>query len=307
MEDQKWAIVTVVVVCMVLGLLVLRSCTNAIVSDGGPADGQGPAQPGVAHRTGTGTGTGGPGGKAPPGGDGRPGTPGAGHGPGSAVAGRPGRSGPGGPAPLPMGSDEERQTTSSKAELEAMFREIQGFRKRVMEESREWGLKHVQDTSLASETREVYRLRMILPLHLGHKAFENKDYGEALRQYQKALEDPLSTPVTRYVTLDYAAEAARKNKDLDRYIELVTAQAGLVESEDLSALGLKKTEGMRKLFEDRGKLLRASKDLGILDSIIEERMRKEHATSDKSRARIAAAVRKDIEEAERAFYHDPEF
>ena len=188
-----------------------------------------------------------------------------------------------------------------------MLKNLARFRKRVHDESREWGLKHVEDMSLASETREVYRLRMIEPLHFGHKAFENKDWGEALRQYQKALEDPLATPCTRYLTYDYMIEAARKSKDLDRYIELTTAQSRLIEEEDLSALGLQKIEGMKKAFEDRGKLLRASKDVGILDSIIDERMRKEHATSDKSRTRIAGAVRKDIEKAERAFYLDPEF
>ncbi len=102
-------------------------------------------------------------------------------------------------------------------------------------------------------------------------------------------------------------EAARKSKDLEKYIELTTAQARLIEEEDLSALGLEKIEGMKRAFEDRGKLLRASKDVGLLDSIVEERMRREHATSEKSRSRITAAVRKDIERAEKAFYHDPVF
>ncbi len=211
-----------------------------------------------------------------------------------------------GPPPLPMEDDSGRQS-SSKAEIEQMLKDIAGFRQRVNEESMAWGLQRINDTSLQADTREVYRLRLIMPLHQGHQAFEEKDYVKALGEYQKALEDPLATPVTRYLTYEYMIEAARQLKDIDRYIEYLKAQSALIEDEDLGALGLKKMPGMKELAEERGKLLRAAKDPVLFDQIVAERMRRDQTSSAKSREFTARSVREDIESVEKAFYHDPDF
>jgi hypothetical protein len=159
-----------------------------------------------------------------------------------------------------------------KARYEAMQNRLDSIRKDVREQSRKWGLNRINDQTLTAQTREVYRLRLIEPLHHGHRALENGNPREALQEYVKALKDPNASAVSRHITYDYMKEAAARLQDIELYVQIMRAQVAAIETEDLSVLSIPKTKDARIFVDDFEEHVLTLKDPVKFKSLVDKKM-----------------------------------
>ncbi|MBI3037633.1 hypothetical protein HYY75_01095, partial [bacterium] len=118
-------------------------------------------------------------------------------------------------------------TQEPKEALQKMAQKMSKRQVEIEKTNQAWLQNRINDTSLATQTREVYRLRMIPDLKKGHKALQAGDKIMAMQYFQASLKDPNASPVSKYVTLNYMIDLARQAKDVDQYFSLRKLQATL--------------------------------------------------------------------------------
>ncbi|MFZ2957526.1 MAG: hypothetical protein WA705_11595 [Candidatus Ozemobacteraceae bacterium] len=207
-------------------------------------------------------------------------------------------SAPNAGSPIP---EHLRASSNSSAEIEAIAAGIMAHRQKVREESLAWAEKFIMNDNLASNTREVYRLRLIPNLRSGHKLLESKDFAGALREYDKALVDPHASPVAKFLIYDYMKHAAIQLKDVDRYLEACRAQASLIKEADLTVLSIKKTPDAIVAIEERAEYLKAARNASSFNDLVNQKMHQAKASSEEDRNKVIAMTRKRIDELARIF------
>jgi len=212
-----------------------------------------------------------------------------------------------GPPPLEMTSPQPdiplvKMTPDTMAQLEEKASQIRSHRQKVAEASENWLREKLDDENLADKTKEVYRLRLLPGMKEGIALLEANDYAGALRSFEKALEDPDATPVSKHLIYDYMLQAAGKMKDKMLYASMFKAQAVLQRDQDLSVLGLDKSSQSVEYAEYMTDHLKAANDEATFNKIVERDMKNIGASS-ADREKVAADVKERIREFE-GFFDD---
>jgi ribosomal protein L29 len=187
----------------------------------------------------------------------------------------------------------------TKEQLAARLAESKRDLENLQAESRAWLEGHIKNPHLASNTREVYRLRLLKDYRAGHQALRDGDYALAYNLFAASLSDPNASPVSRYLALDYMRAAAAKMKDLKKYCDALRQQGELASTEDLSVLGISKDPHNRQGYEESIKILMASRDSSVFDALVEARMR--DAKDQSKRSEVVEKLRREIRLREEIF------
>lgn len=188
------------------------------------------------------------------------------------------------------------------AQLEEKAGRIRDHRRKVIDASENWLRERLDDENLADKTKEVYRLRLLPDMKEGLKLLESKDFQGALRAFEKALDDPDATPVSKHLIYDYMLQAAGKMKNKLLYAELFKQQATLQRDNDLGVLGLDKSGDAFEYAEYFTEHLVAANDEAALNRLVEKDMKNIGASS-KDRDVCMAEAKERIREFE-AFFDD---
>lgn len=156
-----------------------------------------------------------------------------------------------------------------------------------------WLLAKVNNDKLDEKTRQKYRFRLIKSYPIAIDAYKNKDYKKALKEFKKAIDDPLASPVTKYFCYRYMQVAAQKMGNFDLYIMLASKRAELIAKEDLTVLGISKTKKMIEWVKNFKRIVEAGNDPKKYDLLIRERMLL-HMLPDNKRAGTEAILNKEI-------------
>lgn len=191
-------------------------------------------------------------------------------------------------------------TRDSMAQLEEKASRIRDHRRKMAEASESWLREKLEDENLTEKTKEVYRLRLLPDMKEGLRLLDAKDYQSALKTFEKALEDPDATPVSKYLIYDYMLQAAGKMQNKMMYASLFKKQAMIQRDEDLGVLDLEKSGQAVEYADFMTEHLRAAEDPEIFNRIVEADMKNVGAGAG-DRDRIADAARKRISHFEEFF------
>ncbi|MBP7634634.1 hypothetical protein KBA41_10705 [Candidatus Ozemobacteraceae bacterium] len=192
-------------------------------------------------------------------------------------------------------------TPDTKAQLEEMAAEIRAHRREVTQASEKWLRSKLEDTSLTEKTREIYRLRLLPDMNTGVTLLESKDYQGALRAFEKALDDPDASPVSKHFIYDYMLQAAAKLKNKMLYGNLYKQQAMLQRDHDLSVIGFNKSGDAFAYAEYLNEHLIAADDEATFNRIVERDMKSFGATSSADREACVADLKQRIRKYEGYF------
>lgn len=288
MDNQRVAILVLVVSLCLCTLLFLFFRTHATRTHRGSEAGKKlTRETGRKAPSRTGTGTSGPFGTtshpdaftpepdqvSPPPGDVSPGgrqTPGTLH-------------GSGGLPPLETASTQPAippvtLTPDTMAQLEEKAGRIRSHRRKMAEASEKWLREKLEDESMTEKTKEVYRLRLLPDMKEGLALLESKDYQGALRSFEKALDDPDATPVSKHLIYDYMLQASAKIQNKLLFANLFKQQAMLQRDHDLGVLGLDKSGDAYAYAEYMNEHLVAANDEATFNRIVERDMKDIGAT-----------------------------
>ncbi|HEY9071771.1 MAG TPA: hypothetical protein VIV61_16045 [Candidatus Ozemobacteraceae bacterium] len=219
-----------------------------------------------------------------------------------------GKAGTNGLSPLEMTGEQPdlppvRLTPDTAAQLEEKASRIREHRRKVLDASESWMREKLNDENLTGKTREVYRLRLLPDMKEGIRLLEASDFQGALRAFDRALDDPDASAVSKYLIYDYMLQAAARMKDKMLFANLLKSQGDLQRDNDLGVLGLEKSSQAADYAEYMSEHLKAANDRAALDRIVERDMKNMRATSSADRERVEADVRERIGEFE-AYFND---
>lgn len=303
MDDKDKQVFVVGVIAAVLGfgllLLIFRGCGGSLgtlsQSEIGPKASPSspvatrPPQPGSGSPTSHGTSS-----------------PGQGS---SGVSGSHGTTGGGSVEqvvyPPPFMGPKGFANKNSEEEFNAMMARIQARSKEVEEKSMQWAINQLSNPALPQQDKEIYRLKVIEGIRLGHCALENGDPREALREYAKALKDPNASSCSKYLTYQYMMEAARQTQDIELYVQILRAHTELSETDDLSAIGVEKKVGLTEIMDERAALLRAMNSESALAEFVENKIKSlglKENQKEEARKQLLESSREKVAKLARMFY-----
>lgn len=189
----------------------------------------------------------------------------------------------------------------SAAEMAAILAGIREHEAKIEAESLKWAEDYLKNPDLSSNTVETFRFRMIKEYAAGTAALNAKDYSGALREFQKALENPNASPVSKFVIYDYMRHAAVQLKDIDLFIKILGQQARLIAEQDLSVMGIKKSPDSIIVAGDMAKHLRAIRDPQAFNALVDQKLKSPECLTPDDRSVIEAETRKRCKDLERIF------
>jgi hypothetical protein len=194
--------------------------------------------------------------------------------------------------PAPSGGGPSLPVYEEQPEfLEEMEKKLEERLIEVEKEKAVWLEKMINDPSLATKTREVYRLRSIKEIKDAHDAMEQKDYSAAMENFVKAMQDPKASPLTKYLCYDYMIEICRKTNDYETLFKLWKEQALINKETNLDALGMKKDDYQLRFVKQQERLFRIANTPGELQRILET----EGEGNAEKTARLEKTYKRDIE------------
>jgi hypothetical protein len=202
--------------------------------------------------------------------------------------------------PPNWGPDGGGESKENQEFLQEMMKKFEERKREVENQNIVWLKKMINDTSLATRTREIYRLRLIPEVAKAHKALENNDLEGAMENFQAVLKDPNASPVTKYLCLDYMIDIARKKKNYELYFALGKQQGLLVKEEDLSIFRISKDSDRLEFFEEEEQLYKASLHSSDFDALVAKRTKEDP----RSREVITREVQEDIKDFQERFNAD---
>ncbi len=113
--------------------------------------------------------------------------------------------------------------------------------KRLQEEAEEWLSNKLKDKSLSAKTIEQYKLKQNQNFNNGMVARYEKNYERAIKEFNEILKDDTASSITKYFALYNLMSIAQELGDLDLFFIAARMRGKLVAEEDLSVIGLEKT------------------------------------------------------------------
>ncbi|MFZ5951837.1 MAG: hypothetical protein ACOYXC_14090 [Candidatus Rifleibacteriota bacterium] len=192
--------------------------------------------------------------------------------------------------------DSSSRKAYSEEEIRQWREKRAALLKKVHDRKLKWVAGKADDPNLSAKSRYRYRMMLIEGYRDGNKAFNNKDYAEAMRQYMAALKDPDASIETRFTCLTQMRMTAKMLKDYDLYLELMKQQAQIIESEDLSVFGIPKGKGGWPLYESRRRFIMAIKEPGGKEKALQELISEKDTASAEDIAEITQEFEADLNE-----------
>jgi len=158
----------------------------------------------------------------------------------------------------------------SEEEIQKLREQREELRKAMYERKRDWVKDKAADESLNAKSRVRYRLKLIDGFRNGNDAYNRGDYVEAMKQYNAGLTDPNADANTRYLCYHQMRDIARLMKDADLYLEILKEQGLLIENEDLSGVGIEKSNRGTLAYKRRKLFVQALKGQDGLQNAIDE-------------------------------------
>jgi hypothetical protein len=190
----------------------------------------------------------------------------------------------------PFTETDIEEITSARTEAERLLRIAND----------QWLLKQVNDPALNERTREKYRLKTLDSYMDGMLAFESGNYKESIQHLLKSLKDPAATPVSQYLILIYLRSAATRLKNFDLFLEFSKVQAELVNKQDLSPLGIEKSDTGLTYCSELEDIFKAATSESGFRKIVQKRMFDEGHLNLDIRA-VEKSLNREIEEFKKDF------
>jgi hypothetical protein len=165
-----------------------------------------------------------------------------------------------------------RNAPFTEDDLKEMALNRQSAEKKLRIAQEKYLLDIINNESFNQRTREKYRLRSLDSYVDGMKAFDKGNYEESIKLLAKTLKDPNATDVSRYLVLIYLRSAAHRIRNFDLFLEFSRAQSRLVQSKDLSMLGIEKTDSALAFCDDMEELYKAAIDNKGYNKALEKRI-----------------------------------
>ncbi|MBF0410611.1 MAG: hypothetical protein HQM10_24925 [Candidatus Riflebacteria bacterium] len=166
----------------------------------------------------------------------------------------------------------------SPADIEALKvaqEKIDNFEKENVEARKNFILSQINNPNLATETRELYRLRLCQSFRDGKSFAEKNDFSMAETSFLQMLSDSSSTPIMKGIALKYLANCARELSNPEKYFDYLQQLGELQSKEDLTAIGLEKNTNFFKWIKDQRRYYQAMNDFQkrsvILLYLVEEK------------------------------------
>lgn len=165
----------------------------------------------------------------------------------------------------------------SEEEAQEFRRQRAEIRSRISAMKRSWVSGRAGNSSLEDKTQARYQLKLIEGYAAGNKAFNDKNWTEAVKAYMDGVKDPDATSLTRYLCFENMSMAARSLKDYDLYLEILKEQGKLIAEEDLSVLGIKKDNAGMDFYNEKRRYVEAIRDSSDanITRLVDEIMREE--------------------------------
>ncbi|MBF0499612.1 MAG: tetratricopeptide repeat protein [Candidatus Riflebacteria bacterium] len=114
--------------------------------------------------------------------------------------------------------------------------------KKMVEQGKIWLDKYLKDDSVSSYTKEVYRLRNNPFIQAGNLYYKQGDISKAKEEFQKALDDPNSTPSIKYSSYMFLMGIAKTQKNSEEYFMFAKAMGKLIAENDFTCFDQPKSK-----------------------------------------------------------------
>ncbi len=156
---------------------------------------------------------------------------------------------------------ESPRLAFTEEEAKALRATRQAVLSKVFEQKKNWIASKVgSGSNLSPKIQARYRLKLIEGYVDGNEAMKKGNWAEAIRAFMAGIKDPDADAVTRYTCFDQMRMSAKMLKDYDLYLEILKEQGLLAENEDLTVLGIEKTNAGNLFYESRRRFIQAIKD-----------------------------------------------
>ncbi|MBF0546175.1 MAG: hypothetical protein HQM08_17155 [Candidatus Riflebacteria bacterium] len=135
--------------------------------------------------------------------------------------------------------------------LKVAQEKIDEFSSQIDAEREKFFLAQANNPNLATETRELYRLRLCKPFREGKNFLASKDFSRAEASFLQILSDNTTSPVTKGIALQYLANCARELGSGQKYFEYMKQLGELQSKEDLTVMGLDRTNAFLSWIKDQ--------------------------------------------------------
>lgn len=152
----------------------------------------------------------------------------------------------------------DRKSPYSEEDIKEINQNREKAQRKLRRAKEQWLLQQVNNESLNSRTREKYRLKSLDSFTEGMEEFKNGNYDKSIKLLFKSLKDPNATPVSKYMVLLYLRSAANRLKNFELFIEFAKIQAELVQNEDLTPLGIEKSDQSVRYVNELEELYKAA-------------------------------------------------
>ncbi len=162
-----------------------------------------------------------------------------------------------------------------------------------------WLVSMANDESLSEKTREKYKLKQNRAYVDGMNARKQKNFPLAVKKFHEAIKSPDATPVAKYYSLLNIKTLALKMKDMELFILASKLEAKLIAEENLSVIGITRSDEHLAWVESFEKLMKVRSDPAVLNELVQKRMGE---LKDKySREEIEKMIFKEADQYEKIF------
>lgn len=171
--------------------------------------------------------------------------------------------------------------------------------KRLQEEAEEWLSNKLKDKSLSAKTIEQYKLKQNQNFNNGMVARYEKNYERAIKEFNEILKDDTATSITKYFALYNLMSIAQELGDLDLFFIAARMRGKLVAEEDLSVIGLEKTNSEIIWAQEAELALKAKDSNDAFEKLVALKIEKFKGNLD--RATAEASAKKSIKKYTKLF------
>lgn len=139
---------------------------------------------------------------------------------------------------------------------------------------KEWMENKLKDPNLSEAAKEQFKLRSNPSFLKGMRAYENMEYDQAIIYFNEILKDPNASPVSKYFACMKLMDIGMKKKDIDLYFIAARMRETLKENEDLSAIGMEKSDSLKDWFTKVEYTLKAKNDPTYFEKCVEMKLAK---------------------------------
>ncbi len=192
-----------------------------------------------------------------------------------------------------VSSAEPHEEICSKDELEQIKKDKEAAQAELVKAKEEWIQNKINDESLDITTREKYKLLNNQQLANGTMFMRQKNYTDAVKQFNEVVNDETATPLTKYFALESIENIAKILKNKELYFTAAKMRGKLVATADLSVIGQQKKTDYLDWINESEKLLSAKANPEVYNQLL---METQHENGDISAQRARDILEETIKD-----------